>query len=62
MVYEGHGGLKLWTLDPSGVEDVTYDATEDVEWYTLSGVRVHSPSQHGVYIRKTGSKAETVRF
>lgn len=62
VVYEGRGGLKLWTIDPSGVEDVTTDSSEQVEWFTLSGVRVSAPGERGVYIRKCGTIAEKVIF
>ncbi|MDE7468331.1 MAG: hypothetical protein K2M61_08260, partial [Muribaculaceae bacterium] len=62
VVYEGRGGLKLWTIDPSGVEDVVADSCDDVEWYTISGMKVSAPGEHGIYIRKSGSDAEKVRF
>ena len=62
IVYEGRGGITAWTIDPSGVESVISQCNDDVEWYTLSGMKVSAPGEHGIYIRKRGSDAEKVRF
>ena len=37
--------------DPTGVKDIeTYASKENGAVYTISGVRVNQPAQHGVYI------------
>lgn len=43
----------------AGVEDITVDGNEPVEYFNLQGVRVENPS-NGLYIRRQGAKAQKV--
>ncbi|MDE7466945.1 MAG: hypothetical protein K2M61_01160, partial [Muribaculaceae bacterium] len=60
IIYEGIGGVKAWELEPSGVEDVSVEGGDEVQWYTLGGISVSRPSVPGVYIRRTGNRSEKV--
>lgn len=47
----------------SGVEDLEGENAEEVEWYTLQGVRIYGEPQHGhYYIRRQGSKVQKIKY
>ena len=48
------------TTGIEGVESAENDA--EVEWFTISGVRVQQPAEGGLYIRRQGSEVSKVRF
>lgn len=48
------------TTGIEGVESAENDA--EVEWFTITGVRVQQPAEGGLYIRRQGSEVSKVRF
>ena len=61
ILYEHIGGLKLWELTESGVEDAWVESeSADVQWYTLDGLKITEPTSAGIYIRRQGSKTQKV--
>lgn len=48
------------TTGIEGVESAENDA--EVEWFTITGVRVAHPAEGGLYIRRQGSEVSKVRF
>ncbi|MDE7468401.1 MAG: hypothetical protein K2M61_08620 [Muribaculaceae bacterium] len=59
ILYEHIGGLKLWELTESGVEDAWVESeSADVQWYTLDGLKIAEPTSAGIYIRRQGSKTQ----
>ena len=59
------GGMTVGNplYDASGIEAVI-DTTviEPIEWFTLEGRRISSPTSPGIYIRRTGGNVEKIRI
>ena len=49
-------------IETTGIDDVTSDASADVEYYDLSGIRISTPQAGQVVIRRTADKYEKIRF
>ena len=46
---------------PLGIKDSAHDSSnEKEEYYTISGIRIESPSTPGIYIRRKGNKFEKI--
>lgn len=46
---------------PLGIKDTAHDSSnEKEEYYTISGIRIESPSTPGIYIRRKGNKFEKI--
>lgn len=55
------GFVSIEGKDPAGVTEITTDSEAPVIWYNLQGQPVDNP-RGGVFIRKQGAKAQTVRL
>lgn len=55
-------GLSYVGFKTSGVDEISCDAEESVEYYNMQGVRIDSPRHGEIVIKKTSDKTEKVRF
>ena len=54
---------KEFTLGETGAGIESISAIQDdaeIEWYTIDGIKVESPSSPGLYIRRTSARTEKV--
>lgn len=50
-----------YTNGSTGVDQITVDNNESIEYYNLQGVRVNNP-ENGIYIRRQGSSVQKVFY
>ena len=49
-------------IETTGIDNVTSDASADVEYYDMSGIKISKPQAGQIVIRRTGDKYEKIRF
>lgn len=60
IIYERHGGMRLWDDMKSAVSIETAASETPVEWFNLQGLSIPRPSAPGIYIRKEGRNVSKV--
>lgn len=60
IIYERHGGMRLWDDMKSTVSIETPASETSVEWFNLQGVSIPRPTAPGIYIRKEGRNVSKV--
>ena len=60
IIYERHGGMRLWDDMKSTVSIETPASETPVEWFNLQGLSIPRPSAPGIYIRKEGRNVSKV--
>lgn len=68
LVYDHKNKTLLITRNlPSGIDEISTDNfggndTDSIEYYTISGMRVDTPTQPGIYIKRIGGKATKIHL